>query len=103
MTRCFLKEETQVLECLTGPLASQLLHGTGPLPAEEEAESQAAGLRGDFQAPFTLGDRALVEDATWLAKPGTLGLACGLPAACSFAIWPQMGMAVSPVPPALFS
>lgn len=60
-TRCFLKEEAQVLECLMGPPASQQLHGAGRPPAEEEGVSQAAGLRGYFQAPFTLGCRASMQ------------------------------------------
>ena len=50
-----------MLECLTGPPASQQLHGAGHLPAEEEGVYQAAGLRGDFQAPFTLGCRASMQ------------------------------------------
>lgn len=101
MTRCFLKEETQVLECLTGPPASQQLHGAGPLPTEDEGGSQAAGVIGDFQAPFTLGVRAPVqpiEDTTWLAKPGALGLAWRLPAVCSFPLWPQMAWLCAPCP-----
>lgn len=50
MTRCFLKEGTQGQECLTGPPTSQQLPGAGPLSVEDKTESQAAGLRGHFQA-----------------------------------------------------
>lgn len=49
-----------MLGCLTGPPASQQLRGAGPLPAEEEAGSQAAGIRRDFQVPFLLGSIGLL-------------------------------------------
>lgn len=69
-----------MLECLTESPASQQLPGAGPLPAQEEAGFQDAGLRGDLQAWFMWGHRAPlqpVEDAMWFTKPGLLGLAVG--------------------------
>lgn len=69
-----------MLECLTESPASQQPPGAGPLPAQEEAGFQDAGLRGDLQAWFMWGHRAPlqpVEDAMWFTKPGLLGLAVG--------------------------
>lgn len=57
VTRCFLKEEAQVLGCLTRPPASQQLREAGPQPVEEEASSRPQGSEGTFRPGFTMDNR----------------------------------------------
>lgn len=69
------------------------------VPRLQGSEGTSGLVHSGRQAP-----RQPIEDAAWLvAKSGALGLAHGLPAACSFLLWPQMGMALCPSPPAKFS
>lgn len=64
------------------------------VPMLQGSEGTSGLVHSGQQAP-----RQSVEDATWLvAKSGALGLAHGLPAACSFLLWPQMGMPCAPHP-----
>ena len=64
------------------------------VPMLQGSEGTSGLVHSGQQAP-----RQSVEDATWLvAKSGALGLAHGQPAACSFLLWPQMGMPCAPHP-----
>lgn len=68
VTRCFLEEETQVLECLTGAPASHSCMELG-FSLQRGRWVPGCGAQGGLSAPFTLGTpvpEQPVEGTMWL-------------------------------------